>query len=158
MNNTSLETKSLLLFNLANPIFNVTETQRPWITALIMRSYDLIDHIHSHLQQQKIEVFEIPELVRIFSKTICDNANQLHMFDFDNIIKTISFIMDVLINNRMLIVNGDLSNESVSKLVINCVSLLNSSIVEKIPQRTMSDSFSRMYLDFIKVLTEPLIG
>lgn len=154
MNNTSLETQSLLLFNLTNPIFNVTETQRPWIRSLIMSSYDLF---HSHLHQQKIDVFEIPELVRIYSKTICDKSNELHMFDFDNIIKTISFIMDVLITNKILIVNGDISNENISKLVINCTSLLNISIVENIPQRTMSDSFSRMYLHFIKVLTEPLM-
>ena len=64
--------------------------------------------------------------------------------------------MDVLVYNKILIVNGSVSNEHVSKLVTNCTSLLNISIVEKIPQRTLSDSFSHMYLDFIKVLTEPL--
>lgn len=157
MNNTSLETKSLLLSNLTNPIFNVSEIQRRWITTLIMSSYDLIDDIHSHLQQKKIEVFEIPELVRIYSKTICDKSNQLHMFDLDNIIKMVSFITDVLVTKKILIVNGDISNENVSKLVINCTTLLNISIVEHIPLRTMSDIFSHMYLDFIKVLTEPLI-
>lgn len=164
MNSAPLETdgfKSLLLSNLTNPIFNLNEPQTQWISILILMSTDLMDDIYKRIQpyhQKKIEVYEIPELVRIYSKTLCDKSNQLQMFDLYNIIKMISFIMDVLVFNKILIVNGSVSNEHISKLVINCTLLLNTSIVENIPPRTMSDNFANLYLDFIKVLTEPLIG
>ena len=156
MNNTRLEIKSLLLSNLSNPIFNLTKTQIEWITRVITETNNVIDNVHRCIKQTKIEVYEIPELVRIYSKTVCNESNQLQIFDLDNILKTISFIVDVLVYNRILIVNGSISNENISKLVINCTTLLNISILENIPQRTISDNFSHIYMDFIKVLTEPL--
>lgn len=156
MSSKRLEIKSLLLSNLTNPTLNLTKTQLEWIMKLITKSNNIIDDIHTRSQQQKIEVYEIPELVRIYSKTICYESNQLQMFDLGNIIKTISFIIDVLVYNKILIVNGSISNENISKLVINCTTLLNISILENMPQKTISDSFSHMYMDFIKVLTEPL--
>ena len=162
MNKTPIDAiglKTLLLSNLTNPKFNLSETQTHWITNIIMRAPDI--HIHVHIQpyqQKKIEIYEIPELVEIYSKTICDKSTQLHMFDYNHIIKMVSFIMDVLVCNKILIVNGNISNEHISKLVINCTSLLNESIVENISRKTIFDDFSYMYMDFIKVLTEPLFN
>jgi hypothetical protein len=124
-----------------------------------MRSTDAIVNIHIHIQpyqQKKIEIFEIPELIKIYSKTLCDSSNQLQMFDLDHIIKMISFIMDVLVCNKILIVNGSISNEQISKLVVNCTTLLNTSILENISTKTISDHFSHIYMGFIKALTEPL--
>lgn len=162
MNKTPIKTiglKDLLLSNLTNPKFKLTENQTHWITNLIIRSPDMIDNIHVHLQpyqQKKIEIYEIAELVGIYSKTLCDKSNQLHMFDLNHIINIVSFIMDVLVCNKILIVNGTLSNEQISKLVISCTSLLNISIVENVLSKTILDNFSYIYTDFIKVLTEPL--
>ena len=43
--------------------------------------------VHIQVYQNKqIEVFEIPELVGIFSKTICDKSNELQMFNLQHII------------------------------------------------------------------------
>ena len=151
--------KSLLLSNLTNPKFDLTETQIHWMTKLIIGPTDMIDNIHVHIQpyqQKKIEIYEIPELVEIYSKTLCDKSNQLQIFDLNHIIKMVSFIMDVLVFNKILIVNGTISNEHISKLVINCTSLLNTSIVENMPRKTILENFSYMYVDFIKVLSEPL--
>ena len=162
MNKTPITTiglKSLLLSNLTNPKFNLTETQMQWITTLIIGSPDMIIAIHVHIQpyqNKKIEIYEIPELVGIYSKTICDTSNQLHMFDLNHIIKMISFIMDVLVCNKILIVNGNISNEHISKLAVNCTLLLNKSIVENIFPKTIIEQFSHVYMDFIKVITEPL--
>ena len=39
--------------------------------------------------------------------------------------------MDVLVCNKILIVNGSICNEQIHKLVVNCISLLNKSIVER---------------------------
>jgi hypothetical protein len=158
MNKTPIDAiglKTLLLSNLTNPKFNLTETQTQWITNLIIRSPDIHIHIQPY-QQKKIEIYEIPELVEIYSKTICDKSNQLHMFDYNHIIIMVSFIMNVLVCNKILIVNGNISNEHISKLVVNCTSLLNASIAENISRKTIFDNLSYMYMDFIKVLTEPL--
>ena len=68
----SIELKSLLLTNLTNPKFNLTENHIQWITTLLIRSTDIIEDIHLHIQpyqQKKIEIYEIPELVEIYSKT-----------------------------------------------------------------------------------------
>jgi len=163
MNKTPLNTiglKSLLLSNLTNPKFDLTETQIHWITKLIIGPTAIIDNIHLHIQpyqQKKIEIYEIPELVEIYSKTLCDTSNQLQIFDFCHIIKMVSFIMDVLVCNKILIVNGSISNEHISKLVVNCTSLLNKSIVENVSRKTISEQFANMYIDFIKVLSEPLL-
>ena len=119
----------------------------------------MLVQIHVHIQpyqQKKIEIYEIPELVDIYSKTLCDTSNQLNMFDFNHIIKMVSFIIDVLVFNKILIVNGNISNEHISKLVVNCTSLLNKSITENTLPKTIIEQFSYMYMDFIKVLTEPL--
>ena len=162
MNKTPIDTiglKSLLLSNLTNPKFNLNETQTHWITNLIIRSPDMLVQIHVHIQpyqQKKIEIYEIPELIEIYSKTFCDKSNQLHMFDYNHIIKMVSLLMDLLICNKILIVNGNISNEHISKLVVNCTSLLNKSITENTLPKTIIDHFSYMYIDFIKVLTEPL--
>jgi hypothetical protein len=125
-----------------------------------MRSMDMLVDIHEHIQpyhNKKIEIYEIPELVGIYSKTLCDKSNQLQMFDLNHIIKMVSFIMDVLVCNKILIVNGSISNEYIRKLVVNCTSLLNTSIVETIFHKTIIDHFSYIYMDFIKVLTEPMV-
>lgn len=162
MNKTPINTiglKSLLLSNLTNPKFDLTETQIHWMTKLIIGPTDMIEQIHIHIQpyqQKKIEIYEIAELVEKYSKTLCDKSNQLQIFDLTHLIKMISFIMDVLVCNKILIVNGAISNEHISKLVVNCTSLLNTSIVENISQKTILDNFSYMYMDFIKVLSEPL--
>jgi hypothetical protein len=151
--------QDLLLSNLTNTKFDLTETQIHWMTKIIIRPTDMIDNIHVHIQpyqQKKIEIYEIPVLVEIYSKTLCDKSNQLKIFDYNYIIKMVSFIMDVLVCNNILIVNGDISNEQISKLVVNCTSLLNKSIVENISRKTMLDNFAYMYVDFIKVLSEPL--
>jgi len=162
MNKTPIDTiglKTLLLSNLTNPKFNFNETQTHWITNLIIRAPDMLVQIHVHIQpyqQKKIEIYEIPELVDIYSKTLCDTSNQLQMFDYNHIIKMVSFLMDVLVYNKILIVNGNISNEHISKLVVNCTSLLNKSITENTLPKTIIEQFSYMYMDFIKVLTEPL--
>lgn len=163
MNKTPIETtglKSLLLSNLTNPKFKLDENQMHWIAKLIMNSTDILVNIHMHIQpyqNKKIEIYEIPELVGIYSTIICDKSNQFKIFDLNHIIKMISFIMDVLVFNKILIVNGSISNEHVSKLVVNCTSLLNASIVENIFPKTIIEHFSYIYMDFIKVLTEPLV-
>ena len=154
-----IELKSLLLLNLTNPKFNLTENQIVWITKLIMRSTDMISNIHEHIQphhNKKIEIHKIPELVATYSKTLCDKSNQFYMFDLNHIITMISFIMDVLVCNKILILNGNICYEQTRQLVINCTSLLNTSIVENIHHKTIGEHFSHMYMDFIKVLTEPL--
>ena len=162
MNKTPINTiglKDLLLSNLTNPKFNLNEHHIQWITKLMLRSPDMLEQIHIHIQpyqQKKIEIYEIPDLVEKYSKILCDKSNQLKIFDLNHIIKMISFIMDVLVCNKILIVNGNISNEHISKLVINCTSLLNASIVENISHNTILDNFSDMYIDFIKVLSEPL--
>ena len=162
MNNTPIDTiglKSLLLSNLTNPKFNLSENQIHWITKLMIRTTDMLDNIHVHIQpyqNKKIEICEIPELIGIYSQILCDKSNQILMFDLNHIIKLISFIMDVLVCNKILIVNGSICHEQISKLVVNCTSLLNTSIVKTIHQKTISEHFSHMYMDFIKVLTEPL--
>ena len=162
MNKTPIDTmglKSLLLSNLTNPKFNLNETQTHWITNLIIRSTDMLVNVHVHIQpyqNKKIEIYEIPELVGIYSKTICDKSNQLQTFDLNHIIKMVSFILDVLVCNKILIVNGSISNEHISKLVVNCTSLLNTSITENTFPKTIIDHFSYIYMDFIKVLTDPL--
>jgi hypothetical protein len=158
MNKIPIDTiglKSLLLSNLTNPKFNLNETQRHWIKTLIIRSPDIDIHIQPY-QNKNIEIYEISELVGIYSKTLCDTSNQLQMFDYNYIIKMVSFIIDVLVCNKILLVNGSISDEHISKLVISCTSLLNISIVENIYHKTILDNFSYMYIDFIKVLSEPL--
>jgi hypothetical protein len=125
-----------------------------------MQPMDMIDNIIIPIQpyhNKKIDVCEIPYLVGIYSKTLCDKSNHLHMFDLDNIIKMISFIMDVLVCNKILVVNGNICYEQTRKLVINCTSLLNKSIEEKITPKTISEQFASTYIDFIKAITEPLI-
>lgn len=149
----ALALKSLLLLNLTNPLFNVSENQKIWITKIIERSIDMISiHIQPY-PNKTIEVFEIPELVGIFSKTICAKSNELQMFNLQHIITMVSYIMDVFLTNKILIVNGDID---MRKLVVNCLALLNTSIVEQKRCKTISEQFANTYLDFIKVLTEPL--
>ena len=163
MNKTPIDTlglKSLLLLNLSNPEFKLTENQILWITKLILLSTDMLVQLHEHIQpyqNKKIEIYEIPELVGTYSIILCTTSNQFQMFDLAHIIKMISFIMDVFVFNKILIVNGSVCNEQMSKLVVNCTSLLNKSIVENISPKTISDQFSYIYMDFIKVLTEPLM-
>jgi hypothetical protein len=162
MNKTPLNTfglKDLLLSNLTNPKFDLTENQTHWITKLMMRSPDMLEQINIHIQpyhQKKIKIYEIAELVEKYSQILCDKSNQLQMFDLNHILKMISFIMDVLVCNKILIVNGNISNEHISKLVVNCTSLVNTSIVENISRKTILENLSYMYVDFIKVLSEPL--
>lgn len=158
MNKTPIDTiglKSLLLSNLTNPKFDLTENQIRWITKMMMTT-DIYFHIQPY-HNKKIEICEIPELVKTYSITFCNKSNQLHMFDLNHIIKMISFVMDVLVFNKILIVNGSISNEQTSKLVITCTSLLNTSIVENVPPKSIMDHFSYVYIDFIKVVTEPLV-
>jgi hypothetical protein len=129
------------------------------MTKLIIGPTDMIDNIHVHIQpyqQKKIEIYEIPKLVEIYSKTLCDKSNQLQIFDLNHIIQMVSFIMDVLVCNKILIVNGSISNEHISKLVVNCTSLVNTSITENTFPKTIIEHFSYIYMDFIKALTEPL--
>ena len=158
MNKTPIDSiglQSLLLSNLTNPKFNLSEAHTQWISKLMMMPMDIHIHIQPY-HTKKIEIYEIAELVGIYSKILCDKSNQLQIFDLNNIITMISFIMDVLVFNKILIVNGNTSNDHISKLVINCTLLLNTSIVENIPPKTLFDDFSYIYMDFIKVLTEPL--
>lgn len=158
MNNTPIETiglKSLLMSNLTNPKFNLSENQIHWITHLMMSSMDIHIHIQPY-QNKKIEICEIPELIRIYSQLLCDTSNQLLMFDLNHIIKFISFLIDVLVCNKILIVNGSICHEQISKLVVNCLALLYTSIAEKKRHKTFSEQFANTYMDFIKVLTEPL--
>jgi hypothetical protein len=152
--NTTIGLKEILLINLTNPSYNVSENQILWITKLIVRSIDmLIIHIQVYPNNQ-IEVFEIPELIGIFSKTICDKSNELHMFNLQHIIKMVSYIMDVFITNKILNVSSDIDTR---KLIVNCLTLLDTNIVENIRPNTFSEQFVNTYMDFIKVLTEPLI-
>jgi len=143
MNKTPISTigfKDLLLSNLTNPKFNLNEPQIQWITKLLMWSTDMLEQIHIHIQpyqQKKIEIYEIPMLVEKYAKILCDKSNQLKIFDLNHIIKKISFIMDVLVRNKILILNGNISYEHISKLVVNCTSLLNISIVENISHNTI---------------------
>jgi hypothetical protein len=151
---TTIGLKELLLINLTNPAFNVSENQILWITKLLLRSMDMIRFHIQVYQNKQIEVFEIPELVGIFSKTICDKSNELKMFNLQHIIKMVSYIMDVFITNKILTMSNDIN---VIKLVDNCLSLLDTSIVENISPKSFSEQFVNTYMDFIKVLTEPLI-
>lgn len=149
----ALALNSLLLSNLTNPTFNLTENQILWITKILVRSMDMLSiHIHPY-PNKTIEVFEIPELVGIFSKTICDKSNELQMFNLQHIIKMVSYVMDVFFTNKILTVNGDID---VHKLVVNCLVLLDTSIVEQKRHKTFSVEFAYIYMDFIKVLSEPL--
>ena len=149
----ALAVNSLLLSNLTNPIFNLTENQILWITKILERSMDMLSiHIQPY-PNKTIEVFEIPELVGIFSKTICAKSNELQMFNLQHILTMVSYIMDVFFTNKILIVNGDID---MRKLVVNCLALLDTSIVEKKRRKTFSEQFANTYMDFIKILTEPL--
>jgi hypothetical protein len=148
----TLALKSLLLSNLTNPVFNVSENQILWITKLVERS---VDKLRTHIQvyhNKTIEVFEIPKLVGIFSKTICDKSNELHMFNLHHIIKMVSYIMDVFITNNILNVSSDIDTR---KLIVNCTLLLDTNIVENIRPNSFSDQFVNTYIDFIKAITEP---
>ena len=62
MNNTPIDTiglKSLLLSNLTNPKFKLSETHVRWITKLMLRSPDMLVNIHVHIQPYQNKKIEI---------------------------------------------------------------------------------------------------
>jgi len=148
--------KELMLINLTNPSYSVSENQILWIRHVILMSMDMIIQFRVLIKDyynKKIEVFELPELVGIFSKIICDKSNELHMFNLQHIVKMVSYVIEVFIANNIFVVNGDID---VKKLLVNCTALLEINIVEKKHPKTFSEQFANTYMDFIKVLTEPL--
>lgn len=118
----------LLLLNLYNPKYKITQFQSRWIKKFIYLSQslfkDIINKIHT-LFPNKIEIFDIPILIKIISEAYFEQTSLIKMYDCDIIILFIQFTFDVSLDNKFFnIIEIDNKSDEINKMIITCISLL----------------------------------
>lgn len=126
----------LLLLNLYNSKYKITQSQSQWIKKFVYLSQslfkDIINKIHT-LFPNKIEIFDLPLLIKIISEAYFEQACLIKMYDCDIIIFFLQFTFDVSLDNKFFnIIEMDNKSDEINKMIITCISLL--TILNKPPE------------------------
>jgi hypothetical protein len=121
----------VLLENIPLPSYNLTVEQKSWIQEFIRASPNSLDKIIANINtitaDGKIDVHDIPAIVKLFANIYHSGATDLGLVNTKNVIAFIKFTLDVILESKLLIL-PDTDKKSIEAVVDASLSLLAMNI------------------------------
>lgn len=148
-----IDLASLLLSNANSPSHDLTKEQMLWIETFIKASPEsftnLISYIKSITSDGKINLQDIPKIIKLLSDVYDSKAKILGLSNPKNIIFFIKFTLDVILESNLL-PSASVEASTIEYIVDSSLDLLanNLSTVEEIIEEAIHGSFCEKICDF----------
>lgn len=121
----------VLLERIPLPAYNLTVEQMAWIQEFIRASPNSFDTIIADIQtitaDGKIDVYDIPTIVKLFAHVYHSGAIHAGLVNTKNVIAFIKFTLDVILDSKLLVL-PEVEKKTIEAVVDASLSLLAMNI------------------------------